>query len=394
MNEMQNINLGAESPFQQGIEQSFAKHQNQSDVSHSIYRREKHSALQKELQDRTLIYLDTNHWVHLRNVILNSPKELPGYREILGLLKGLIEQRCILCPVSYPLFLELMRQSDPATRLATARLMDFYSDGVCILDDSELNRMELRRLILRVVLGEKAPDWDEWIWSKCGYLFNEDSFINERIPEDIPEEMKELLLKVSVDFNWMMTFEYLAEKLMPGRPEWPGKNLTDATIARMAQDRLAKLSFQEVFLQEKESLLRRLSGKYQENIAREVWEAYPEHHEVDKWHSISEKGIDPQAIPSLQVVAGVNAAFAVSERKLSANDISDFQHAAVAVPYFDALFCDGGMATMLNDKPLKFGKIYNTIIMGRPDEIREYLVRLTQETSKIKNGNNTLVQTM
>jgi len=119
----------------------------------------------------------------------------------------------------------------------------------------------------------------------------------------------------------------------------------------------------EVFLQEKESLLRRLSGKYQENIAREVWEAYPEHHEVDKWHSISEKGIDPQAIPSLQVVAGVNAAFAVSERKLSANDISDFQHAAVAVPYFDALFCDGGMATMLNDKPLKFGKIYNTIIM-------------------------------
>jgi len=84
---MQNINLGAESPFQQGIEQSFAKHQNQSDVSHSIYRREKHSALQKELQDRTLIYLDTNHWVHLRNVILNSPKELPGYREILGLLK-------------------------------------------------------------------------------------------------------------------------------------------------------------------------------------------------------------------------------------------------------------------------------------------------------------------
>jgi hypothetical protein len=326
--------------------------------------------------------------VHLRNVILNSPKERPGYRDILGLLKGLIEQRLILCPVSYPLFLELMKQSDPVTRLATARLMDFYSDGVCILDNSELNRMELRRLILRVVLDEKAPDWDEWIWSKCGYLFNEDSFVSEGIPKDVPKETKELLLKVSVDFKWMMTFEYLAEKLMPGRPEWPGKNLTDTTIALMEQDRLAKLSFPEVFLQEKESLLRRLNGKYQVKITREVWEAYPEHHNVDKWHRISEKGIDPHAIPSLQVVAGVNAAFAVSERKLDANDISDFQHAAIAVPYFDALFCDGGMATMLNDKPLEFGKIYNTTIISSPDEIREYLNHLTLEAGKCENGTN------
>jgi hypothetical protein len=165
MNEMQNINLGAESPFQQGIERSFAKHQNQSDVSHSIYRREKHLALQKELQGRTLIYLDTNHWVHLRDVKLNSPNERPGYREILGLLDALFEKKRILCPISYPLFLELMnmRQADGATRLATARLMDFYSNGVCILDDSELNRMELRRLILRVIVGDKAPDWDEWV---------------------------------------------------------------------------------------------------------------------------------------------------------------------------------------------------------------------------------------
>jgi hypothetical protein len=75
MNEMQKIDFGAECPFKETLEKSFSKHQNQSDVSHSIYRREKHLAFQKELQGRTLIYLDTNHWVHLRNVILNSPNE-------------------------------------------------------------------------------------------------------------------------------------------------------------------------------------------------------------------------------------------------------------------------------------------------------------------------------
>ena len=64
------------------------------------------------------------------------------------------------------------------------------------------------------------------------------------------------------------------------------------------------------------------------------------------------------------------------DTKLSPNDISDFQHAAVAVPYFDTLFCDDGMASMLKDKPLEFGKIYNTDIISRPNEIRDYLVRL------------------
>jgi len=60
--------------------------------------------------------------------------------------------------------------------------------------------MELRRLILRVVLGEKAPDWDEWIWSKCGYLFNEDSFITNVFLK-IFRRNEGAALKVSVDFN-------------------------------------------------------------------------------------------------------------------------------------------------------------------------------------------------
>lgn len=182
------MNLVDKFPFQPALRKSFAKHGNQSDVSPSLYWREKHFALQTELQGRTLIYLDTNHWVHLRNVILNSPNELTGYREILGLLNDLVEKQRILCPVSYPLFLELMRQSDDETRLTTARLMDSYSDGVCILDASELEQMELHRLFLRLVLGEEPPVWGEWIWSKCGYLFKVDFSADEDLPGGIQEE--------------------------------------------------------------------------------------------------------------------------------------------------------------------------------------------------------------
>jgi hypothetical protein len=104
--------------------------------------------------------------------------------------------------------------------------------------------------------------------------------------------------------------------------------------------------------------------------------------------TISGKGIDPHAIPSLQVLAGVTAAFATSNQSVSPNPkvtahyISDFQHAALAVPYYDALFCDHGMAAVLQNKPLEFGKVYNTVILSRTDEIREFLLSLAQCTQK------------
>ncbi len=51
----------------------------------------------------------------------------------------------------------------------------------------------------------------------------------------------------------------------------------------------------------------------------------------------------------------------------------DFNYAALAVPYCDALFCDGPMAHVLQSKPLEFGKVYNIKILSKPDEILDYL---------------------
>ena len=39
-----------------------------------------------------------------------------------------------------------------------------------------------------------------------------------------------------------------------------------------------------------------------------------------------------------EVLAGINAAMIVSGKKFSANDILDFEHAALAVPYF-VMYC-------------------------------------------------------
>jgi hypothetical protein len=61
------------------------------------------------------------------------------------------------------------------------------------------------------------------------------------------------------------------------------------------------------------------------------------------------------------------------ELGVTPNDMLDFRHAALAIPYCDAVFCDGPMAVRLRSKPCQFGQVFGTKILGRPAEIIEYL---------------------
>ena len=86
------------------------------------------------------------------------------------------------------------------------------------------------------------------------------------------------------------------------------------------------------------------------------------------------EGRDPTALPSVEIVAGLDAAIALElNRKVQANDMLDFLHAAQALPYCDAVFCDNFMAQKMRNRPLEFGKIYSTEIGSRPEEIIAYL---------------------
>jgi len=290
------------------------------------------------------------------------------YRDIFGLLDNLAKKGRILCPVSFPLFLELMKQNDEGTRFATAWLMDCFSGGVCLQYPRELQRLELRQRILQVVLGERAPDLKEWVWTKAGYLFGELLPVNKTFSQpDI-----DFFQKVSIDGMWTLPLEYFAEMDPSEISTLPEQQLADATNSDAAWYREARLSFEEVLIREKAYLVRLLKGDMAQ-IAREIWEEYPNHRDVSRMPEIREDEFDHWALPSVQVLAGVNAGLITSQKKFSANDLLDFQHAALAVPYCDALFCDGGLAQVLRTKPLEFGKIYETVILSRPNEIVEYL---------------------
>jgi hypothetical protein len=360
--------------FQEISRKSFERHGATPEISFNAYFAYKTQELRHELAGRKLIYLDTNHWINLRHVVLNSPREQSGYRELLILLNKLHDQRRICCPISFLLFLELMKQSDPVTRLQTAKLMDCFSDGVCFQFPLEIARNELRHFLLKCV--PRLPgELKAWVWTKTGFLGGE---LFPTMPA-VPDATNELIHKAWTDLMWAVRLEHFLETIESfdsGTDFW-GKYAA-ASNADAVFYRSSNLGYARVLEREKGLLLRRLIADELPSIGQEIWDAFPECRDPTKLPPATEADYSPFNFPSLQILAGISAADMLSTKKFNSHDMLDFRHAAQAIPYCDVVCADQPMATRLSKKPCEFGKVYGTQIFGRADEIIDYLKKLTK----------------
>ena len=189
--------------FRRRVQQLAEKHRADPITTPEAYLAQKRAGLARELEGRTLIYLDTKHWVHLCHVVVQSPRLLPIYQEILGLLELLRQKGCICCPVSSSLFEELMKQDDGATRLATAQMMDCMSRGVCVRYWLELVQLEFAKHVHRTLRGDDPDEAKFPTWTKAAYWAGEHTV---EFPE-LPKEDSALMEKVYIDLRWHLTFE-------------------------------------------------------------------------------------------------------------------------------------------------------------------------------------------
>lgn len=351
------------------LRESAAYHRQHPEIPPEVHLSQKHRGLAKAMHGRTLIYLDTCHWINLRHVLLKSPKGLSAYKKILDQIDYLARGGRLLCPISFPLFLELLKQSDRETRLATARLMDCLSGGVCFQFPLEIQKLELRQQCLRGLFREKAPDLMHEVWTKVAHVGG------ELLPfiSSLPQEDMHFMQKLWIDSMWAVPLEdfvsFIDNSKMGVAFE---EKLAAATNTDAEWYRANKVPFAEVLQREKAHQLQGLLKEFEE-ICKELWDAYPNHRDVSKLPQPAANSATPWALASVQVLASINAVLITNTKKFCSNDILDFQHAALAVPYCDALFCDGPMAHVLRSRPLEFEKVYATKILSKPDEILEYL---------------------
>ncbi len=330
----------------------------------------------KDLQSRVaklkVIYLDVCHWINLRHVWLQSAKALPVYEQILVYLNQLAMRQAVLCPLSAPIFEELMKQLDPRSRAATANLMDIFSQGISMMRFEEAFAQQCCSSMSREGADVRVSSTS---FSKVGMWFGDEQ---AKAVWWTPE-ISEVWDKVSIDLRWEMTVNDCQNLTALGfLPDLERRNFFAKWTDLASQQKSNPRSFWE------------LSRKCRSDVVEDCLAHVVSHLEATLGGiplgevnasilKMAQTTIDSQdygRIPCCEVIAGMCAAHVVRGGKLRPNDIFDFLHASAGIPASEAYFCDGPMDHLLRSKHLKLDEEFGVRIHSRPEDLLGYIKSL------------------
>jgi hypothetical protein len=86
---------------------------------------------------------------------------------------------------------------------------------------------------------------------------------------------------------------------------------------------------------------------------------------------------DPWCLPSVQIIAGIEALIRTTNRRFHDNDMFDLFHCASALPYCQVFFCDGPFERIIKDPKLQYDREYGVTVLSQPSQILDYLKSLS-----------------
>ena len=340
------------------IKESLANHGSSNSATVLEYEREKSIQWAADLASRAFVYLDVCHWINLRHVLLQSAKATPVYEKIVDRLKTLAEKDVVICPLSAPILEELMKQSDPLSRAATANLMDIFSRGICVRRFNEAIREQWRI-------------YSSGEWKPGAKVSGSVTKIGYWLPEDVLKsvfwspETEYAWEKVLVDLRWALAVDDYQRLVTLGKvvkAEEPP--FLTKWRALPVEQRLKKKPFPDLLKICRKDILdaywKELSGGESLGSATHPAESIIE-------------GKDYGRMPCCEIVAGMCAAQVHRGGRIRDNDVFDFIHAGAGIPACRAYFCDGPMEHLLRSKPLQIDIHFDATIRSRPEELLLYL---------------------
>jgi len=345
---------------------SLERHRRNRRVSTHEYRFQLGQRLAVEMAAKTRIYVDTCHWVKMRD--FERGRDVPpAYGEILAHLRRLVATGHYICPLSAPLFTELQTQSDLVTRAHTARLMEELSQNVGLPHLSEIEKLELRRMALERCFGLGALNTDWQLWRK-GTLM-----IVERWPVQpgLNQEETWYLQKFALDAMWEAPFTQLVS-VMPELLDT--REMRNRFAANLNADREARPPTD--FETERQRALATIVHGFLIPHMPELFEEVRLLASRRPGFQLPTEfgGLDPRCLPSVQVLSGVDAFIRTSGRRYRPNDMFDLFHCTAAIPYFQVFLCDTAFKHIVTDPKLRYDEKYGVKVFAAPEEIRAYLL--------------------
>ncbi|MGJ8724605.1 MAG: hypothetical protein ACSHYB_08615 [Roseibacillus sp.] len=364
--------LWATEGFQERSEKRRKFHESNAEMTGSSYLHLLHCQLRDFLRNREVVYLDTFYWTKMRDAVLGKGET--RFLSLFEQLQSLVESGRIICPLSHSLFEELMRQSDTVTRMATAKLMDALSAGVCLRAPDELIEVEIRRQIYRSIKPEVKDAWTEWIWTKVGFLFGEQLPINE----DMSDEDNDYVQKNYIDYMWYERnlVEFLEALQHEQFPLPDNEAYAAATNVDFGQVRSNNMGKEAIRHQEAGFVWHSHYFKTFKRVVQEIWEAEKQacQEYAAKAENQSQPKPNPNVLPNLHILATLSTYFASDKRKVvRPTDIPDMEHAAFALPYCDVYTCDRAMGHAIQQPPHRLERTFKTKVCDRVEELLQHL---------------------
>jgi hypothetical protein len=336
---------------------------------------------------RRRVYLDTRYWIFLRDAAAGRPRELI-HSELLRILRIGVESGVFICPLSDRAFLELLRQSDRETRLATVRLIDELSLGVTIQNALDRLRTELLQFLVSVNKAKGIPGPPlEHVWLKVGHV------LGTAVPIFPGVEATEQLAisKAFFDVMWSVTLEeILTDTPLPeDSKDSDFRNIAARTTEESTSHASDMKSFKAVYLAEihgffdvhREDLQAAFAQMYeisQPNAPPLLAAEFEQHGRVlvNVFSNIFRFGKAGTSLPMAQIVAGLHAVVRWQRnRDFKASDFYDFHHATAALPYCDVFLTECFLGTILTRPPLALDAHFGTKVLWDEADAAEALLK-------------------
>lgn len=372
-------------PWMKNKPDTFQYHLDNDTGSAFEYTRSRRRQLGSRLLAIRRVYLDTKYWVYIRDVYMGRPQKAT-HVAILDELRRLRRTAQIICPVSYSVFNELLSQSDHATRIATAQMIDELSDDCTIQPVFELFKAELYHFHVKstkpnVPLRPVA----ESVWTKVAFIVG-DMFFNLDSKE-ISQAQAEAMTKAMDDMLWETRFSEMIDATYEPSSESPD---LDAFAAELTEGKLThwnpKESFRTLYLAEIWGGL-----DAQADVIGDFIVHLGQKHGVDEHVGDEQKRTFGQQygrvihaafaynrltteFPTIAIPAALHAAVRLDRsRRYKKGDVEDFFHAATAVGYFDVFLTENSLKHLLLSKNVNAAERYGCTILAKEEEVIHFL---------------------
>ncbi|MFM0500257.1 hypothetical protein [Paraburkholderia caffeinilytica] len=355
----------------------FAFHRATPQITIDEYERRRVIELGEWVVARDRIYLDKCFWIHLRAARSLAPTP-PGASDLLDALVAGVSSGQLVCPISDVLFLELMKQSDPATRGATAELIDELSCGITLSSEPTRVATEVAHF-LHANAGHRVHPLEHLVWTKVPYILG----VQHPVATAFPEHEQVVIQKAFFDHLWEIPLSTMVRTI---GNSWPLPSQFVDIADRLNRDNAAHASemksFSQVYRDEINGVLE-LAAPIAADVLHDMAvkalgpDIQPSEEEregvrrqcLGLLRAAVRKPAGRRALRTLQVGALLHAALRWNRtQKLNANDMFDFHHAGAGLGYCDALLTDGPMHALLMQRNLAVERDFPCRVMSSVEE--------------------------